>query len=338
MQVWVRYINERGGVNGHPVNVIVYDDGFDPARHRAAVQDAIENRRVLAFLANPDGPVGESSAPYIESKRIPVIGTETGGSWFYRYSMYFLQGSSGQHFFRASVAGAADQLVKEGQLRLGTLVCAEVAECDAATGVVADYAPRVGFQVVYQGKASLAQPDFTAECLAARNAGVQVIWILMDSNSVQRFAAACARQGYRPGYVTFSVIIADRMKDDPNLEGMVGVSTVFPYFQTDTPATDEFHAAMGRFGKTLAPGIGPATGWVAGKMFEKAAANMPEPPTTEAILRGLWSIKSDTLGGLTSQPLTFEEGQPTQPMVCWYTARIRDGAWTSPDGFKAHCR
>ena len=40
-RVWAKSITRKGGLNGHPVNFIVYDSGGDPARHRAAVQQAV---------------------------------------------------------------------------------------------------------------------------------------------------------------------------------------------------------------------------------------------------------------------------------------------------------
>jgi hypothetical protein len=76
---------------------------------------------------------------------------------------------------------------------------------------------------------------------------------------------------------------------------------------------------------------------VAGKLFEKAAAGLPEPPTSEAILRGLWGIRSETLGGLT-QPLTFTEGKPSpQDPSCGWDIVIEKRVWRSPDAFQVHC-
>ena len=63
---------------------------------------------------------------------------------------------------------------------------------------------------------------------------------------------------------------------------------------------------------------------------------MPEPPTTEALLRGLWSIKNDTLGGLT-YPLTFTEGKPSERKLCWFNIQVTKGRWISPDGYKLSC-
>src|SRR5262249_47051034 len=64
-QVWVQYINKQGGLNGHLVQFQVYDDGGDPARHRAQVQEAVERRHVLAFLMNVEVISGYASVEYL---------------------------------------------------------------------------------------------------------------------------------------------------------------------------------------------------------------------------------------------------------------------------------
>ena len=61
-----------------------------------------------------------------------------------------------------------------------------------------------------------------------------------------------------------------------------------------------------------------------------------EPPTSEAILDGLWTVKNDNLGGLT-HPLTFVKDQKPTPSTCWFNAAIAGNAWASPDGFKLQC-
>jgi hypothetical protein len=100
-----------------------------------------------------------------------------------------------------------------------------------------------------------------------------------------------------------------------------------------TPVTTNSQDVVG-------PDAGPgssAAGWVTGKLFEKAAANMPEPPSSVAVLRGLWSLKDDTLGGITA-PLTFIEEQAAPKINCWWPIIMRQGNWTTPDGYRMHCR
>src|SRR5581483_2024814 len=121
-QLWVKHINERGGLSGHTVTLIVYDDSGDPARHRAQVQEAVERKGVIAFLMNGEAITGQSSVEYITSKRIPVIGTTGGETWVDSSPMYFPQMSWGDDYPEASVYSAAEMTVPKGKTKLGSLV------------------------------------------------------------------------------------------------------------------------------------------------------------------------------------------------------------------------
>ena len=334
-QLWITAVNAKGGVNGHQIKLFVYDDGGDPARHRAQVQDAVEQRDVIGFFANGEALAGASSVGYITAKRIPVVGTDPAPDWVYSSPMFFLQGSTGDELTRSIPLSIAQQVLPRGKKRLGTLICVEAEQCNTADRLVAETAREAGLDVVYRGRASLAQPDFTAECLSARKENVEVFFIGLDPNSVGRVTTACARQGYHPIYAP---LISDAgQKDNPELAGAVALSPVFPYFQSGTPATDEFQAAVRDYGGGVALSVGSAVGWAAGKLLERAAGAISEPPTTESLLAGLWSIKADTLGGLTS-PRTFVQDQPPSRITCWFNLTIAQRAWVSPDGFRLNCR
>lgn len=335
-QLWVKAANQAGGVNGHPITLLVYDDGGDPARHRTQVQEAVEQRKAIAFLANGETVTGQASVEYINSKRVPVIGMDGGENWPFTSPMYFPSSSTGDALYGTFLPSIAQSVLPQGKKKLGTVVC-EVSTCQEIEKVLLRDAKPVGFDHAYRGQASIAQPDYTAECLAARNAGVEVMFLVLDTNSITRLVASCTRQGYRPQYGAATALVADRFKDDPNFDGFVAGTPNFPYFQKGTPATDQFQQALAGYGKSLALHIGLTVGWTAGKLFERAAAALPEPPTSQALLDGLWSLRNDTLNGLT-MPLTFTRDKPPVPLSCWFLIQVRKGAWTSPDGFKQQCR
>ena len=225
VQVWVRYINGRGGLNGHPVQLFVYDDGGDPARQKAQVKEAVEQRHVIAFVQNVMGLSGPGSKDYITSKRIPMIGAGD-ITWAYDSPMIFPQASSGALVFEPGIWGAAQQT--PGKKKLATITCVEVQECRNFDRIARGVAAKAGFELVFSGTASLAQPDFTAECLNARNAGAEVFVVAMDSNSTARVAASCARQGFKPTWGSLATLVAERMKDDPNLQGLVRLDPGLP--------------------------------------------------------------------------------------------------------------
>ena len=334
-QVWVKHVNEKGGVNGHKVEMRVYDDGGDTSRHRALVQQAIEQDHAIAFLANAEAVTGHGSVEYLNGKRVPVIGGDSAEGWAFTSPMYFPQAANDVALYRTYPPSAA-RMVREGKTKFGTVVCVEVPQCTAMERAFVDGDKRLGYDLVFKTKSSISQPDFTAECLAARNAGVQVLFVDLDANSISRVGASCARQGYRPVFFIASQAVLDRMKDDPNFDGALTATGVFPWFQTGTPATEEYQQAKRTYGGSALPGPGFALGWVSGKLMERATFRLPEPPTSAGILAGLWSLKGDTLGGLT-MPLSFFESQPPKPQSCWFNLAIHGGSWVSADQNKLHC-
>jgi branched-chain amino acid transport system substrate-binding protein len=337
LRAWAADVNARGGVAGHPVNLVVADDGSDPARHQALVQQLVEERGVLAFVYNSAPLSGQASVKYLTDKRVPVIGSELGGQWFYESPMFFPQASSGLALVYNSVAGVAAQVVPQGKTKVAFLNCQEAQYCTDADRIWPQIASQFGFQVVSRARASLAQPDFSAECLGAKNAGAQVLIMAMDSNSVGRVGASCARADFHPVFSWASTVTLDRHKDDANLADSVLPVPLQPWFLATKPGVKEFHSALARYAGGVAPSGSSENGWVSGKLFEKAAGGITTKPTSAAILDGLWALKNETLGGFT-YPLTFNRDQKATQVNCWYTVIIGKGIWETPDDGQIHCK
>src|SRR5581483_8281335 len=216
VQIWVKAVNARGGVNGHPVKHIIADDGGDPARTQALYQDLVENKGVIAFVANGDCFGGQTAVGYVNKKRVPVVGGIACGDWFYDSALYFPYAPEGVMNWSSMVGAMAQRWLPKGLKKFGSMTCAEAVTCRAADKLWHEQgrAKEVGFEPVSRTQISIAQPDYTAECLSAQRAGAQVLAIASDSASVHRIAAACARQNYKPMFAwPYSAHLAND-KDD----------------------------------------------------------------------------------------------------------------------------
>jgi branched-chain amino acid transport system substrate-binding protein len=334
VQVWVEDVNRRGGVNGHAVRHIIADDGGDPSRHQALVKQLVEEKGVIAFVGQ-NGPVtGGASVTYINQKRVPVIGSEGGSSWFYGNPMFFPQFTHTPTLVTSTIGAGAS--VFTGKRKLGVISCVEVQGCRDYNELATDAAKPFGLEVVYRGQVSLGQPDFTAECLAARNAGAEMMILAADANTMTRVARSCAAAGYKPSYMS-PHSVTDDVRKDPTLDGLVVESPMRPWFGTDSPAQAELHRAMAKDapGEEVTSGYG--AGWVAAKLFERAARNLPEPGTADGVLAGLWSIQNDDLGGLT-YPLSFAKDTPVAHKACWWPVQVDHGKWADRSGGQVTCR
>ena len=340
LQIWVKYIAAKGGLNGHPVKLIVADDNTDSARHRQLTQEMVEQKGVMAFLQQGEALTGASSVPYNTEHGIAVINSSGGNDYYYEAPDVLphrrpRQGvRPGQPLQRGRLRQGQqpDQVRGAGLLRGADLRH----DTDQVAGDAADV-KAAGLELVYKARVSLVQPDFTAECIQARNAGVR------DPPDRPR------RQRRRPGGGllrptelqavipnVFGAIAFDKMKDNPDLDGINVNGNSFPYFLCDDPRTKEYCDAYQRFGPAKVYGIGNTNGWMAGKALERATRSIPEP-SAKAILEGMWTFKDETLGGLV-QPLTFTKGQNAPRQACWWPIVLDKGKWTAPNGVDVKCR
>ena len=313
---------------------LVYDDGGDPARHRAGIQQMVEKEGVVAIVGdNGFLALREDSVRYVEQKRVPIVGGDALNDLWFNSPMMFPQMAAGNYKLWSQMVAAADTAGPGG--KFGYILCSEGPICQEAQKWWPEYAKRNGLTVVYGSQMSMTQPSFTAECLAAKNAGVQFLMLGMDTNSERRVIASCTQQGYHP--IFGLVQVRAEMAADKGIDDAMLVSNVFPFPSGDSPAAQEFQQAMAKY----APGAGVAydfsQGWVTAKLFEKAAANLPDNPTPADILKGLWAMKNETLGGLAA-PLTFSQGQPATPVTCYWPVRAKGGKWVAPLGAQSICK
>jgi ABC-type branched-subunit amino acid transport system substrate-binding protein len=337
VSVWTKWVNGRGGVNGHPVRHIVVDDGGDPARYNASVRQLVEEQGVVAFLFNTIGFAGGDFS-YVSQKRVPIIGHEAGTEDAYSNPMVFTPYPSGLSYAYGLIAGFAQTVVPRGKAKLATIACSDVKLCDLFDRTWNGPAAReLGFENVYRARASLTQPDYTAECLSARQAGAQVILGAIDNNSYLRLGHSCARQDYKPIIGVADQLALPSVAADPVMDGDVVITKVAPWPDRDVPGTAVLHQAFAQ----IAPGVevngAHAGGWVTAKTFEAAARNLPDRPTSADVLNGLWSLTGDSLDGMTF-PLTFPREQPSPRRSCWGVTLIERGRFVPMADGKLKCK
>ena len=336
VQIWARSANQHGGVNGHRVEVVTGDDRGDPTLHRQLVQQFVEEKDVFAFVGNPEALTGGPSVEYLQRVKVPVVGSDSGGDYFYTSPVHFPQMPHGQLTVESGFRAFAEMAKADGHTRFGVVACVEAEVCQTSLETYSRLAPKLGVRIAYKASASFAQPDYTAECLAAQSADVEVMIPVLDAGSMGRMGASCARQGFRPTFASNEGIVTDATRTDPNLQGMYVSTSVAPWFLRSNAAVAEFHRDVRVFGGGAIPTAPAYNGWLAGKLFARAAASLPEPPTRQALFDTLHDVKADDLHGATV-PLTFGAGVPARTAMCWWNNELVGKAWRSVDGGRRHC-
>jgi branched-chain amino acid transport system substrate-binding protein len=333
---WVASVNAAGGLYCHPLKYVIADDGGDPSQNQALAQQLVEQDHVIAFVHN-DGALAESgSEQYLASHKIPVIGSEGGAQFFYEHPNFFPQIASGHNLVANSV-GVGVALPPGMQQHMAIISCIEAKECSQFGQLSPDYAKPLGLNYIYNGQASITSSDYSSQCLSAQKAGGLSFSLLMDANSVFRVIRSCDAVGYHPQYIIAGPSVVPALTTVPSLNGAIIASTAMPWMITGNSSVNRYNEVMRRFAPGVPSDPSGFTGWVSAQLFATAVKSLSDNPTSAEILDDMYTIKNNDLGGIT-QPLTFTAGQnaPQNP-VCWWTIKIVDGHWTSPDNGKRTC-
>ena len=339
MQVWVKDMNARGGVACHPLQLFQVDDGSDPSRSAAAVQDLVQNKKVVAIVGS-QVPVSISGfAAKVNELKIPAVGGDLINHEWFRTPYMFPQGGD----LDGDVLGAIKVQADRGFTKVGTIYCVEAKPCTDAVDVINRGKDKIGITEVYKAQVTITSTDYSAQCQAAKNAGAQQLLLAIDASAISRLIRSCKALNYVPAISTSPIAVGSSVTSDSNVrEATLAVgSATAPWTETSLPAQKRYHEAYARH----APGVqvdgATNVAWVSGELFAKALGNLgPEGAgaiTTALVLKGLGTIKKDSLGGLTI-PLTFKAGQSgAGPYPCWFPVLLTTKGWQASQGNKPTC-
>jgi len=337
-KAWVAQVNAAGGINCHPVNYLIEDDQANPAQNLSLVKQMVEQQHVVAFVAMDAAETLEASESYLAGSGIPVIGGDPAWDFYYTQPNFFPQIPMGAQNTAIAFGALSTYGKSVGKTKVGVLTCQEIAGCTNLYADAPATAKQFGLDLTWRIETPLTTTSYTSQCLAAKAAGVQMLFMAMTPAAEDTIAAACKQVGFDPSYSTFQNSTSPQMLTDPNLNGLIVPIGTAPWFDTAQPGVAAFQSALKTYGDGLAPsGVG-MTGWVAAQLFAAAAKAVPAgvTPTAALITEGMHQIKNDDLGGIAG-PLTFPAGRNAPKLDCWWVVQFNGGKTTTLDNGQRSC-
>jgi branched-chain amino acid transport system substrate-binding protein len=333
-RAWVADINARGGLNGHPVNVLYADDGGDGARALSIARRMVEQDKVLFFLNLYQVTTADAVIPYLEKQQIPIV-MSGGGLPDEDHSDIVFNPMVGGDIGWVSIMAEALKALSDKR-KIGVLYCRETKACPNGLRRLKENQDKLGVKVVYEAEVSIAQPDYTAEVLQARNAGAEVLANIADAASGVRIIRSALRQDWRPVFLATQAANDDVTAKAPDLKGLITVTQgTAPYM--DGPYMADYREAVAKYVPGGPMGGTGAAGWAGVKLVEKLAPAWGDQPTTQKVIDSLYALRGETLGGLIP-PLTFPKAADrTRVNLCGVPLQFDGQKIRAPLGNKFHC-
>jgi branched-chain amino acid transport system substrate-binding protein len=323
VQAWAASVNAKGGLNGHQVQIVVKDDGYNPTTSLADAEALVQQNHIIALFDNSDED--NVWAKYMQTAKVPVLGaTESDAG--YQNPDFFPPGGT----FNYSDGAGAVAAHKAGIKTEAILYCVEVAICQESSQEAKVLLPKLGMKLVFSAGIGFAAPNYTAQCLAAKQSGATSMAVGDASAIVTKVAQDCATQGYTPTELSADGSVAIAWLAVPAMNGNIDVQGDVPWF-VHNAATKPMYAALNKYapGVTTGPNFGEVVvqSWAAGVELQLAAAKLSATPTSAQVFTGLYSLKNTTLLGL-SAPITFHKGQ-TASNPCFFEMGIKSAKFVT---------
>jgi branched-chain amino acid transport system substrate-binding protein len=336
-KAWVSSVNAAGGINGHKIVLISKNDDSNPTTSTTIVHEFVQTDHVIAIVdASNNDAVW---ATYVQQQGVPVVGMDTSAEPYFDNPDFYPEGQTEDSLF----SGIIKAVKQASATKFALFYCAEAVQCQEGIAPLQAAAKGAGLSVVTTQQVSASAPNYTAQCLAAQQAGATVIFTADAQTVDEKIIQDCYTQGYKPKVVIDGEILLPSLATTP----AINQATYFtvpnlPYF-ANTPAIKAMNTALKKYAPTVLKDVNygelPMETWVAGKMFQAAAVagnlGAHGAPTSAQLTKGLNSLHGATLGGL-APPLNFTAGQP-HPVDCWYYALLKDGKYSTPFGLKPVC-
>ncbi len=309
--------------------MITEDDAGDPGKAVSAANSLL-SKDVVALVDL--SLVSGSWNDLLQKAKIPTIAGPTAVQ--NPYTFWVGQTTVGAPSAQQATATVAKQ---SGAKRLGQIYCAESPACTDGASKLKAAAEKQGLKVVYQASFSSSAPNYTSQCLAAKDAKVDALLVGSQPSTISKVAEDCDRQDFHPIYQIGVIQWSPAMLKQPGLkDGTWGSSSNYPFFDTTQPEIKRMQDAIkANFPDVLSadnkdtPGQLLVSMWAGGLLLERAAAaagvTKSTKVTREKLYDGLYKVKGETLNGLAA-PITYKRGT-NNAIDCWYTAHFQGGKY-----------
>ncbi len=268
-KAWAASVNANGGINGHKIEIIFKDDASNPATSVSEVHTLIQTDHVVAIADETNND--QAWAAYVQQNNVPVIGVTTSTEPFFLNNSFYPEGQTEDSLFY----GITDAVKQAGGTKFALFYCAEAVQCQEGIAPLVAQAKTVGEDVVATLQVSASAPNYTAQCLAAKQAGATVIFTADAQTVDEKIIQDCYSQGYKPKVVIDGEVLLPSFTTTPGINQATYFTVPnFPYF-VNTPAIKTMNQTLDKY----APGVRkdvnygelPVEAWISGKLFQAAA-------------------------------------------------------------------
>ena len=291
--------NSAGGVNGHRLELVSYDDGYEPEKAIANTKRLIEENAVFALVGEVGTPTSNAVQPIATEAGVPFIGPFTGAP--------FLRNPALGNVI--NVRGSYDQetetwiahLTKDlGISRIAILYQDDTFGRAGYAGVTKAMDKR-NLKLVAEGTYERNTTAVKTALLAIRKADPEAVVMVGTYKPCAEFIKLAHKLKMNAVFVNISFVGANALAKELGEDGKgVIVSQVVPFpGDTSLPLVARYQKALNAANPDAQIGFVSLEGYMVGRLVVEALAKVKGPVTRAGLLSTIKEVGTFDLGGVT---------------------------------------
>ncbi|WOX08631.1 ABC transporter substrate-binding protein [Streptomyces sp. N50] len=335
-------LDARGGIDGHPVEVRLCDDGGSGVGNNACVHQLIDEDAVVALVATT--ALDYAGASRVSHARVPDVGGQPIGSAYDTYPhLYGIYGSLAP---RAGTPGWGGRLYggtevyryfeRERGARTAAVVSYNQAASAAYARLVEQGLKAEGYKVVTE-QVDFALPNFRAVAADLKQQGADLVFDAIDTHGNAQLCEAMDQVGAKviakvTNVQNWTSTVPEDYKNAPRCRNALwATGSSRDFDDTSQTAVRDFREATKGL-KTHSQW--QLEGWAAAMWFTDAARACARTGVTRACVDGFMNRSENYTADGLLVPVSFERlaEPPKTRRTCLSVARWQDGKGWVPQG------
>ncbi len=292
-------VNEAGGVEGRRLELIAYNDGYEPGMAIANTKRLIEDDQVFALIGEVGTPTSKAVQPIASGQAVPFLGAFTGAS--------FLRDPALDNVInvRASYDQETESWIEHLTSDLGLARIAILYQDDSfgragLTGVRAALSKRQ-MELVAEGTYKRNTTAVKRALLAIRKGDPEAVVMVGAYKPSARFIKLARSIGLDAVFVNISFVGSKALSEELGPDGAgVIVTQVVPLPEDSSiPLVAQYRDALARFDPGIEPGFVSLEGYMVGRLVIEALEELGREVTRAGLIAAIKSVGTFDLGGTT---------------------------------------
>jgi ABC-type branched-subunit amino acid transport system substrate-binding protein len=291
--------NTAGGVNGRKLELVTYDDGYEPEKAIANTNKLMNEDKVFALVGEVGTPTSKAVQPIATEAQVPFIGPFTGAG--------FLRSPELGNVInvRASYDQETEAWVEHLTSDLGLKRIAILYQDDSfgragLSGLMKALNKR-GMELAAEGTYERNTTAVKTALLSIRKAKPEAVVMVGAYKPCAEFIKLAHRVKMEAVFVNISFVGSNALAKELGKDGEGVVVTQVVPLPTDTslPLVAQYHAALKAADPKAEPGFVSLEGYMVGKLVIQALEKTGDLVTRAGLLAAIREVGTFDLGGVT---------------------------------------